>query len=107
MPMNYYGDDIATDQDISRAVLLGMEHVLEESNRIVPHETGDLERAGTASVDGNRGRVSYDSVYAVPQHERLDYVHDAGREAKYLEKAGTRTAQAVGEIIANALGEGS
>ena len=29
--------------------------------------------------------VSYDTPYAIRQHEDLSYKHDAGRKAKYLE----------------------
>ena len=71
-----------------------MQQVLDVSNSQVPHEEGDLERDGAASVDEAtlRGAVSYGrnaetAKYAVPQHERLDYRHDPGRNAKYLENA--------------------
>jgi hypothetical protein len=30
--------------------------------------------------------VSYDTVYAVRQHEELTWRHDPGRQAKYLEQ---------------------
>jgi hypothetical protein len=30
-------------------------------------------------------RVVYDTVYAEPQHERVDFEHREGRQAKYLE----------------------
>jgi hypothetical protein len=93
------------DDAIEDAMLLGMEHVLDESNRIVPHEFGDLERAGEASADGRKGAVSYESVYAVPQHERLDFKHSPGRRAKFLEIAARESADDVAAIIANALGE--
>jgi hypothetical protein len=63
------------------------EHLLGESQKIVPIEEATLERSGVASVDGSKGQaaVSYDTVYAPIQHERLDFQHDPGRSAKYLE----------------------
>lgn len=63
------------------------EHLLGESRDQVPIEEATLERSGVASVDESKleGAVSYDTEYAVVQHEALNYHHDAGRKAKYLE----------------------
>ena len=91
------------DAAIERALLLGAEHVLDESNRLVPHEYGDLQRQGQATAEGGRATVSYESPYAADQHENLTYRHSPGRQAKYLETAATRTSQAVAEIIGYAL----
>ena len=79
------------------------EHLLQVSNTLVPIEEGTLERSGVASVDETtlRAAVSYDTVYAVNQHESMDFRHDNGRCAKYLEVALTGEAQTIEEIIAN------
>jgi hypothetical protein len=68
--------------------ILAAEYLLGESNLLVPHEEGDLERSGTVSGDEATGEVavSYDRPYAVRQHEELTYRHDEGRQAKYLEQ---------------------
>ncbi|MEU6858828.1 hypothetical protein AB0B28_08145 [Glycomyces sp. NPDC046736] len=62
-------------------------HLLHEAQAVVPIEEGTLERSGVASKD--RGAlqcaVSFDTVYAVRQHEELTWRHDPGRQAKYLE----------------------
>lgn len=70
-----------------RGLAKGVEHVLTESRKQVPIEEGTLERSGVASVDEQtlRGAVSYDTPYAVRQHEELGWRHDQGRKAKYLE----------------------
>jgi hypothetical protein len=70
-----------------KGLQLWAEHVLEEATRIVPLLEGTLERSGVASVDGAKlqGAVSYDTPYAVYQHEGLDFNHPNGRQAKYLE----------------------
>lgn len=62
---------------------------LEESNRIVPIEEGTLARSGTVSVDRASGvaQVSYDTPYAIVQHEDTQLRHDQGRQAKFLEDA--------------------
>ncbi|HWO65365.1 MAG TPA: hypothetical protein VNO31_35555 [Umezawaea sp.] len=71
----------------ARGLGLAMEHLLTESRKEVPLEEGTLERSGAAVTDAAnlRGAVSYDTKYAVRQHEELDWQHDAGRKAKYLE----------------------
>lgn len=73
----------------ARGVGKAAEYVLGEARRIVPHEEGTLERSGRASVEQSgtsaRGAVSFDTPYAVVQHERTHYRHKKGRRAKYLE----------------------
>ncbi|MFJ5999659.1 minor capsid protein [Streptomyces sp. NPDC092370] len=85
-----------------RGLRLASEHVLTESRRVVPIEEATLERSGVATVDESSltAAVSYDTPYAVRQHEELTYQHDAGRTAKYLERPMTEEADTVGEIIA-------
>lgn len=72
----------------ARGLLLGAEHVLGESQRLVPLDEGTLQHTGTASVDEQSltAMVSYDTPYAVRQHEELDWRHAPGRQAKYLEQ---------------------
>lgn len=95
-------------QDTARALDNGSEYLLSEANLSVPHEDGTLERSGQASNDGkSRAAVSYDTPYAVAQHERMDYHHDGKGESKWLENAMARSAKTVGQIIATALRKGS
>lgn len=70
-----------------RGLQLAGEHLLGVSRKQVPHEQGELERLSYASVDESSltVAVSYDTPYAVRQHEEMSYQHDAGRKAKYLE----------------------
>lgn len=73
----------------ARGVALAVEHILAESNKIIPLDEGTLMRSGETSVDEGalEGSVSYNSVYAVRQHEELTWNHAPGRQAKYLETA--------------------
>lgn len=73
-------------QQASAGLLLALEFVLAESRKIVPLDEGTLERSGKAAVDGLNGVISYDTVYAVRQHEELTWRHAPGRTAKYLER---------------------
>lgn len=73
----------------AHGLALAAQEVLGRSNQTVPIEEGTLMRSGKASVStsGTRAAVSYDTPYAVRQHEDLTYRHDKGRTAKYLENA--------------------
>ncbi|MEU3162898.1 hypothetical protein [Streptosporangium sp. NPDC006930] len=77
-----------------KGLQVAVEHLLQVSREQVPHEEGTLERSGdpderpgAASVDEGelRAAVSFDTPYAVRQHEELTWQHDDGRKAKYLE----------------------
>lgn len=87
-----------------RGVQLGGEHVLSESTKRVPIEEGTLSRSGIATAEARPGEavgaVSYDTPYAVRQHEEMDYRHDEGRTAKYLEGPLVEEASTVAAIAA-------
>lgn len=89
----------------ARGLLLAAEHILQVSNTHVPiaPDGGTLERSGVASLDATamKAAVSYDTPYAVRQHEELGYRHDPGRTAKYLENAGNSEASTARRIIAD------
>ena len=63
------------------------EWVLGEAIQQVPHEDGDLQASNKISIDEENklAAVSFDTPYAVVQHEDMTFKHDAGRKAKYLE----------------------
>lgn len=86
-------DDV--EKGAADGLYLAGEHVLGVSNEHVPHEEATLERSGEVSIDRGQlvAAVSYDTPYAVVQHEDLTLTHDPGRTAKYLENAlnGERT----------------
>lgn len=64
-----------------------LDYLAEQSKQQVPLDTGALKNSCEVSVneDGSSGTVSYDTPYAVRQHEELSYNHQRGRKAKYLE----------------------
>lgn len=76
---------------------------IEASDRVVPIEEGTLSRSGHVSVDRQArvAQASYDTPYAVVQHEDPTLVHDEGRKAKYLEDVVVGDiAPAAAEIVA-------
>lgn len=86
----------------AQGLTTAMEHLLGEAQAVVPHETGDLERSGRASVDETnlRGCVSFDTPYAVRQHEEIGWQHNGGRQAKYLEEPMETEGPYLGDLIA-------
>lgn len=85
-----------------RGLRTAAEHVLQVSRSRVPIEEGTLERSGAVDVDeeGLRAAISYDTPYAVVQHEDMTLQHDAGRQAKYLESAMTGERETALQLIA-------
>lgn len=91
-----------------RGVGLAAEEVLGEAKKIVPHETGVLERSGRADVARNRGglaraSIQFDAPYSAIQHENMHYRHKKGRKAKYLEGPLNSNKNKVLAIVAAAL----
>ncbi|AWN03198.1 hypothetical protein PBI_APPA_16 [Microbacterium phage Appa] len=87
---------------VGEGLLVGGEHVLGVSNAQAPIEDGDLIRSGAVSQDGatKRTAISYDTEYAVRQHEDMSLKHDSGRNAKFLEKAINSERDKVLQIVA-------
>ena len=76
-----------TKQGSKRATWSALDHLASVSKDQVPLDTGALKNSCVVSVndDGSQGTVSYDTPYAVRQHEIQTYHHQRGRKAKYLE----------------------
>lgn len=96
-----------------RAVGLAAEHLLEQANRTVPHDEGDLEGSGatTDPAFDQPGRavsaVYYDQPYAVRQHEDLTLSHPDGRRARWLELTAQEQADTLRQIARGELGGGT
>ena len=101
------GFDAHRRQVLERTVSDATEFLLEQSNRTAPIEENVLIGSGTPTVevsgDRYRGVVSYDTPYAVRQHEDTRLNHDPGRRAKWLE----RTAQEEATRLAGFLADGA
>ena len=70
-----------------KGVWMALDHLLSVSKEQVPLDEGTLQFSGAVDVndDGTEGSVSYDTPYAVKQHEDQSLSHQRGRKAKYLE----------------------
>jgi hypothetical protein len=86
--LTWYGGEILVEMEehAGDGVDDAMEMLLAASRAVVPVDSEDLYKSGKASRDKLTGLVSYNTVYAVRQHEELDWHHDPGQQAKYLEQ---------------------
>lgn len=90
--------DARLQEGAVKGLNIALEHLIQVSREEVPHEEGTLERSSTPGEEGDegnggisideselKGAVSYDTPYAVIQHEDMTFKHDDGRKSKYLE----------------------
>lgn len=100
----------AINDGAEKGMRLVVEFLLTEANKQVPHDEGTLERSGDTgvAVDGStvRGSVSYDTPYAVRQHEDMGLHHHGKGRSKWLENAMAENADTVRAILANSIREG-
>ena len=86
----WHGEEVKRRQREGRNKGLrdAVEHLLGAALPLVPLLDGPLENSGTTSVDESKGTaaVSFDTPYAVIQHESLDFHHPRKGQAKYLEQ---------------------
>lgn len=86
--VRWTGEEVirATTRDGARALFAGADFILEKGNETVPYLEGILEASGHVSVDEARlvGVVSYDTPYAVKQHEDITLRHTGKRRARWL-----------------------
>ena len=61
--------------------------VLKQARANAPKDDGKLARSGRVEVGFKEVSVAFRTPYAWIQHERLDYQHPHGGQAKYLEAA--------------------
>ena len=105
--VNWFGDDVKKKVMTAneKAITLGLEFIKQESVKVAPKDTGMMEKSAqvTIAADRKTGYVSYDTPYAIRQHEELDYHHAEGRIAKYLELPLQQNAKKALEIMGRVL----
>lgn len=75
----------AVEAKADRALDDAAEYLLEESNRTIPHQTGNMEQSGaTHRLSALSRAVTYDTPYCVRQHEDTRNRHATGRRARWL-----------------------
>ncbi|MCE5200842.1 MAG: hypothetical protein ABFD54_05710 [Armatimonadota bacterium] len=105
--LNWYGDQVTNEvkQAAAEGLLLGAEYLLEEANRVVPHDQGTLQRSGEASVDEENlvAADSYDTPYAVRVYEHPNYKFQNGRIGKWLEVTYNKYGKTALKIVADTI----
>lgn len=103
--LNIEGAKKAARDARKKGLRAAAEFVLTEANKHVPHDDGSLERSGRADVnaEGTRAAVSYDTPYAVKQHEDMSLKHPGKGQGKWLENTMSREGDTVAEIIGTAM----
>lgn len=79
------------------------ETLLDQAVEKTPIQDGILRASGRATQEGLQAAVSFNTPYAVRQHEELGYAHPNGGEAKYLEKPANSFVPQMEQIIAAAI----
>lgn len=75
------------EQAAQAATMETAKEVLRVAKTLVPKESGKLRRSGKVETDFKSVSVVFRAWYAWIQHERIDYKHPRGGQAKYLEAA--------------------
>lgn len=80
--------------------------IMADAKGRAPVDDKDLRNSARLRPDGNEVMVVFTAPHAWLQHERLDYAHPNGGEAKYLEHAAIEydLAAPIAEHIAGVLG---
>lgn len=103
----------AVDQAADAAMVEGVREVcddlLSESRDEVPTDQMDLSNSGKVTVAASgmdvEGAVSYDTPYAVIQHEAQEFRHQDGRKAGYLGDPLRANTDRYLKYLANKLGD--
>ena len=56
-----------------------------KSQLLAPVDTGDLRGSAHSEVNGTDGIVYFDEVYALRQHEEVEFQHPKGGQSKFLQ----------------------
>lgn len=87
------------NEAVQTGLRIASDHLLAKSREIVPFLEGTLSNSGNVDIQPRLGIVSYNTPYAIKQHEELSYWHSDGRQAKYLEKPLKSESKRLQEII--------
>lgn len=88
--------------EIEEAAAIGLavaaREALDDAKKRAPKKSGKLRRSGRVVSGDDGATVRFTAPHAWLQHENLDYHHEDGGEAKFLENAALEVE--VGEIVA-------
>lgn len=104
--LSWYGD--AVNRIVTAGAVRGLNQAAAFAHSVAvprtPIEMGDLRgslQIEPASVANPQAAIHTNLPYAVAQHERMDYAHPRGGQAKYLESAVNDSRQQMLRIISS------
>lgn len=109
MPLEWFGPQAHTAilNGAARGLNRAATALMAESQARVPVDTTDLRRSAAvqeADAGNLESAVTYNTPYAVIQHERLDFYHptdsNPGAQAKYLERPAKELGPKLGAVVA-------
>lgn len=85
---------------------VGARQVLKEARERAPVDEGGLRKSGKVTTDDLEAMVKFTAPHAWLQHEKLEYQHPNGGQAKYLESAAIESdlARPIAEKVRAVLG---
>jgi hypothetical protein len=84
------------EQGATEGARIVMDGVLEESQKQVPKDTGELADSAEMNINKQSISLRYTANHALEQHENLHYRHKPGQKAKYLEDPFNEIARSIG-----------
>lgn len=97
-------DTSGVTAEVMRALTDAGEFLLAEANKTIPFDEGTMARSGQVTQGDGEVVVSYDTSYAVAQHEDVRLNHPNGRRAKWLQLTLNEQADAIRKYVANETG---
>ncbi len=79
------------------------EALLDQAIEKTPVQDGILRASGRATQEGLQAAVSFNTPYAVKQHEELGFAHPNGGEPKFLERPANSFRPMMEQIVAQAI----
>ena len=82
--------------------------VLKDARARAPKDTEKMVKTGRVNVDDLTVQVSFKGVQSIVQHENLEFKHEHGGEAKFLENAALEfdVEKAIADGLKKALSDG-
>ena len=87
----FFDKELAQDV-VEKAAMKGLrklgEEILTEAKELCPVDSGTLRQSGSVRANSKNKTVeiSFNTPYALKQHEEMSYNHPNGGQAKYLEQ---------------------
>ena len=90
--VKYFFDKELAQEVVEKAAMKGLrklgEEILTEAKELCPVDSGTLRQSGSVRANSKNKTVeiSFNTPYALKQHEEMSYNHPNGGQAKYLEQ---------------------